>query len=365
MWHLAFLHSGLLWLGAAAVAPLIIHLLWRQKPVVVRFTAVRFIRLGRRRSFRRTRLKHLLLLLLRMALIALVALLIARPVLQHGAAAAGDGGVAGTPAAAIVLDDSMSMNYRVGDTTWFDTARNRAVELARSLPVGAAAAVLTTSRPGGNLMPERDAVLNRIQGLRPRLVNDPCWSALQRAAGLLSQKGASRRDIYLFTDMTPSAWLGYEHRKLDLGASVTSTSSTAPGDRAQNGAVTELKPGGQPALAGATMGLEAHVLASVRPAALAPDAGGTAGGAAAPGAQQRTVQITFDGKPLDRRQVDVPAGTEKTVQFRIPLTTAGPHWGQVSFLNPDALPADDARTFTVDVAPDVAVLCVEDDPKSG
>ena len=220
MWHLTFLHSGLLWLGAAAAAPVIIHLLWRQKPLLVRFTAVRFILTGRRRSFRRTRLKHLLLLLLRIGLILLFAMLIARPIVHRGAVAAGEGGVAGTPAVAIVLDDSMSMNYRVGDATWFDTARNRAVELAQSLPEAAAAAVLTTSRPGGNLMRERDALLSRIQGLRPRLGSDPCWGALEKAAGLLQQKGASRRDIYLLTDMTPSAWLGYEQRQLDLGNDV-------------------------------------------------------------------------------------------------------------------------------------------------
>ena len=346
MWHLSFLHSGLLWLGAAAAAPLIIHLLWRQKPLLVRFTAVRFILTGRRRSFRRTRLKHLLLLLLRMGLIALFALLIARPILHRGAVAAGEGGVAGTPAAAIVLDDSMSMNYRVGDATWFDTARNRAVELAQSLPQAAAAAVLTTSRPGGNLMLERDALLNRIQGLRPRLGSDPCWGALEKAASLLAQKGASRRDIYLFTDMTPSAWLGYEQRRLDLGKDVNLFVVDCTANGASNGAVTELTPGGQPAIVGAVMQLEARVLASGAP-------------------QTRNLQLLVDGKTADRRQVTVPANSEQAVQFRVPLTASGPHWAQVSFLDPDALPADDARTLTLDVAPDVSVLCVEDDPKSG
>jgi hypothetical protein len=345
MWQLSFLHSGLLWLGAAAVAPLIIHLLWRQKPQIVRFTAVRFIQIGRRRSFRRTRLKHLLLLLLRMGLIALFAMIIARPVLHRGAVAAGEGGVAGTPAAVIVLDDSMSMNYRVGDATWFDTARNRAVELAQSLPETAAAAVLTTSRPGGNLMRERDALLSRIQGLRPRLGSDPCWGALEKAASLLAQKGASRRDIYLFTDMTPSAWVGYEHRQLDLGNDVNLFVVDCTADGASNGAITEMTPGGQPAIVGAVMQLDARVLAS---------------GAA----QTRNVQLAVDGKTADRRQVTVPANGEQAVQFRIPLTASGPHWAQVSFLDPDALPADDARTLTLDVAPDVSVLCVEDDPKS-
>jgi hypothetical protein len=353
---LTFLHSGFLWLGAAAVAPLIIHLLWRQKPAVVRFTAVRFIRMGRRRSFRRTRLKHLLLLLMRMALIVLVAAFIARPVLQRGTAAAGEGGMGGTPAVALVLDDSMSMNYRVGDTTWFDTARNRALELAQGLPADAAVAVLTTSRPGGNLMPERDAVLNRIQGLRPRLAGEPCWSGLEKAASLLSQKGASRRDIYLFTDMTPSAWLGYEQRRLELGADVNLTVVDCSTDAPENGAVTELTPGGQPALVGSVLGLEAHVLVSGRQ---------PAGAEASAPRQPRTVQISFEGRPLDRQQVDLTAGREQTLQFRIPLTAGGPQWGLVSFLEPDALPADDARTFTLDVAPDVSVLCVEDDPKSG
>jgi len=343
MWQLSFLHSGLLWLAAGAVAPLIIHLLWRQKPRIVRFTAVRFIRIGRRKSFRRTRLKHLILLLMRMALIVLFAMLVARPILHRGAAAAGQQGVAGTPAAVIVLDDSMSMNYRVGDTTWFDTARNRAVELAQSLPAGAAAAALTTSQPGGRLSPERQALLNRIQGLRARLRSAPCWTALERAASLLAQKGASRRDIYLFTDMTPSAWLGYERKRLDLGPDVNLYVIDCAGRGATNAGVCGLIPGGQPAIVGAVLGLEARVLASGGPA-------------------ERTVQLIVDGRTVDRRRVAVGAGREESVRFRLPLTASGHHWGQVSFVDPDALDADDARTFTIDVAPDVSVLCVEDDP---
>ncbi|MCK4376050.1 MAG: BatA domain-containing protein, partial [Candidatus Brocadiae bacterium] len=55
MWRIGFTHLGALWLGAAAVLPLIIHFLWRQRPKVIRFPAVRFIRLSQRKSFRRTR----------------------------------------------------------------------------------------------------------------------------------------------------------------------------------------------------------------------------------------------------------------------------------------------------------------------
>jgi hypothetical protein len=346
MWHVTFMHAGALWLATAAALPIIIHLLSRQKPRVVRFPAVRFIRLGQRKSFHRTRLRHLLLLLLRMALIALFALLIARPVLHRGSARAQAAGPEGTPAAVLVLDDSLSMSYRAGDSTWFDAARNRALELADGLPAGMPVAVLTTSHPRGKLLPDAGAVRNRIAGLRGGTRAAPCWSALQKAAEMLGHQGASRRDVVVFTDMTQSAWAGHERRTVNLSASVNVHLVDCAPEGGANGAVLELRHEGEPAVLGAVLRVEARALASGGP-------------------MRRTVQFEFDGRALERHDVELEPGQEAAFTFRALLSESGHHWGRVAFLNPDSLPQDDARTFTVDVVPEVGVLCVEDDPSAG
>jgi hypothetical protein len=341
MWGISFINSGLLFLAAGAAVPLIIHLLSRQKPRLIRFPAVRFIRLSQRKTYRRTRLKQLLLLLVRMAAIAAFALLVSRPVAHRGTGRIADGEAIGTPALVAVLDDSLSMRLRKGDATCFDAARSRAVELLRRLPPEHAVAALTTSQPSGKLAPNSEEQSARVAALRAGTGGAPCWRALEGAADLLHQAAPSSKDIVLFTDMTPSAWAGYEHRRVDLGADVDLHVVDCSSEGAVNGAVYGLADAGEPCMAGAQLGLEARILASGGPIA-------------------RNVEFQFDGAVLERRTVNLEAGSETTFRFGA-LLEEGHHWGRVAFVNPDGLPEDDARAFTVEVAPFVSVLCVEDD----
>jgi len=337
------MHPGALWLAAGAAVPLIIHLFSRHRPRVIPFPAVRFILSGRRKSMRRTRLKHLLLLLLRMALIVLMALLIARP--GAGRARAARGGAAGTPAAVFIMDDSLSMNYRSGGSSAFDMARNRALETFSSMPAGTAAALLTTSNPRGRLVRDLSRLKARLSGMRAGNGSSSCWAALEAAAELLRQKGASRRDVFVFTDMTRSAWLGYERRSVDVGQQVDVHIVDCGPDEAANGAVVELLQEGEPAIRGAVLRIRARVAAS--------------------GARMsRQVRFEMDGTAVDSVEVELQPGTATELSFSSPLSSPGHHWGRVSLLNPDGLPQDDARGFAVQVAPDVSVLCVEDEPES-
>ncbi|MFO7956926.1 MAG: BatA domain-containing protein [Candidatus Brocadiia bacterium] len=337
---MSFLHPALLWLAGGAVLPLIVHLFHRQKPRMIRFPAVRFVRTSRRRSVRRHRLKYLLLLLLRMGLLVLFALLLARPFVGGGVVA--QEGEAGTPAAVVVVDDSLSMNYTVGDMSWFDTARGRALDLVRRLPPSGAAAVLTASRPTGKLVREMEEVAARVRGLKPTNGSAPLWRALQSADELLSTGAAGRRDIYVLTDMTPGAWPGYEHRVQELGPETSVYIADCGADDASNGAVTDVQDEGQPALRGGRLGIRATVRASGGPLS-------------------RTVQFEMDGKALGRQSVELAAGEETTVRFVAELAESGHHWGRFRFLSPDSLPQDDERSFTLEVASEVTVLCVEDE----
>ncbi|MFO8008268.1 MAG: BatA domain-containing protein [Candidatus Brocadiia bacterium] len=339
--QISFLHPWALWLATGAVVPLLIHLFSRQKPRQVRFPAVRFIRRGRRRSLRRTRLKQLLLLLMRMGLIALVALLIARPVLGRGPAGAGQLGA--TPAAVLVVDDSLSMNYAVGDESWFDTARNRALEFLRALPSDCAVAALTASRPTGKLVRDTADVAGRIRGLGPTMTAASCWRALEAASALLRGTGAGRKDVFVFTDMTRGAWPGHQQRRLDLGEDTSLLLVDCGREDAVNGAVVDLRDTGGSALEGGNLLLNARVAASGGPVS-------------------RTIQFELNGRPVSRREVSLAAGEERTILLEGELNRAGHNWGRVSFLNPDALAPDDARAFTVSAAPKLNVLCVEDEP---
>ena len=76
---MTFIHplllGGLVLLGL----PVVIHLIMRQQPKHLLFPALRFLKLQQRTNQRKVRLRHLLLLILRMLLIALMCMALARP----------------------------------------------------------------------------------------------------------------------------------------------------------------------------------------------------------------------------------------------------------------------------------------------
>ena len=101
-----FLLGGLVLVGI----PVLIHLIMRQKPKTIRFPAFRFLVQRHRTNLRKLRLRHLLLLALRIGLIALICLALARPKVFNEALKLGSD----RPVAAVlVFDTSPSMEYIV------------------------------------------------------------------------------------------------------------------------------------------------------------------------------------------------------------------------------------------------------------
>src|SRR2546426_8164280 len=105
-----FLHPlALVGLVAAAI-PALLHLLERRVPPEAEFPPLRYLSEAERQSARRLKLRHLLLLLLRTALIALIVLAAARPLFPTQAS----GGALPEPTAlAAILDNSPSSGLGV------------------------------------------------------------------------------------------------------------------------------------------------------------------------------------------------------------------------------------------------------------
>src|SRR6266508_999402 len=99
----SFIHPlALLGLTAAAI-PALLHLLQRRIPPELDFPAVRYLSAAERESARRLKLRHLLLLILRTALIVAIVLAAARPLVPLRG-----GGAHQPTAAVIILDNSLS-----------------------------------------------------------------------------------------------------------------------------------------------------------------------------------------------------------------------------------------------------------------
>ena len=109
----------------AAAIPIAIHLIRREKPPKLMFSSIRFLKKTSKKLVLFQQLQQILLLLLRSAVIALLVVAFARPLLNQSVARLVD---ADPQSAVIMLDMSMSMHY--GDS--FDSAREEALDILAS-----------------------------------------------------------------------------------------------------------------------------------------------------------------------------------------------------------------------------------------
>src|SRR5262249_26836277 len=201
---MSFVHplllGGLLLIGI----PVLIHLIMQQKPKHLSFPAFRFLQKRHRVVQRTLRLRHLLLLLLRILVIAFICLALARPGLFSERLTFFGGDSPG--AVAMVFDTSPSMEYTANRKTRLEEAKQRARELFDELPEGSKVAVLDSADLGGewvSLAQAREAV-EKLQ-LRP--ANAPVTRQVVQALRLfenLSQEeepgGEPPRFLYVFSD---------------------------------------------------------------------------------------------------------------------------------------------------------------------
>ncbi len=117
---MTFLHPlALLGLAAAAI-PALLHLLERRIPPEAEFPPLRHITEAERQSARRLKLRHLLLLLLRTALLALIVLAAARPLVPARLTSAT---VHQPTALVVILDNSVSSGVVVDGRPVLDRLR--------------------------------------------------------------------------------------------------------------------------------------------------------------------------------------------------------------------------------------------------
>ena len=195
--------------GAALVGlPVLLHLIMRQEPKRLPFPAFRFLKQRQQINQRKIRLRHLLLLLLRMALIALICLSLFQPtILSEGFSLRGDRPVA----AVIVLDTSPSMGYVLSDRaglteprqrglklleepaqgpwTCLDEARGRIMEILEELPSASRVAIIDPADRGEPFwsLSLADARQRVRDTKKPRANSQPVTRALEAAYALLAR----------------------------------------------------------------------------------------------------------------------------------------------------------------------------------
>ena len=197
-----FLNPGLL-AGAGLVAvPIVLHLIMRQKPRHLEFPALRFIQQRHDSNRRRLRLRQLLLLLLRMGVIGLLALALARPTVDAPGVL---GDREGPVAAAFVFDTQPHMMYLRDNQTRLEAAREMALWILPRLPEESQVGVLDGRTDESVFQVDLGAAKQRIGRLDATSAGRPVGRLLESAAELLA-KSNLRREIYVFTDLARGGW---------------------------------------------------------------------------------------------------------------------------------------------------------------
>lgn len=203
-----YLLAGLLLVGL----PVLLHLIMRQKPRPLQFPAFRFLRQRHVINRRKIRLQHLLLLLLRMAVIAGLCLALARPRVAADRVASLFNNERPV-AAVLIFDTSASMEYSAAGRTLLEEARQRAGELLDEMDPNSQIVLLDSGDDAGAAGSEwlsPALAQTRLDGLRIRPANAAVNRHLDQAVRLLEKLGegedAPPRFVYLFSDRARASW---------------------------------------------------------------------------------------------------------------------------------------------------------------
>lgn len=355
---LAFLNLTFLFGALGAAVPLVLHLVRRQRAGIHVFSMVRFLVSSQRAIVRQHRFRRLLLLLLRMAACALLAVIFARPFLRDMDETVFTGSQ--PEAVAILIDTSYSMGFgnRIA------LAKRRTAEVLNDLQTGDHAALLTFTVQA-RVVRELGSNQSELPVLLDTEVNATFEAtdfveALRAADDQLSGSNFDRRTVYLVSDLQQSGWNpqsggwklgpGVQLRMIDVGDAQDSNAAVTGVEIPRIAAVES-----PAALSGenrAPVGVEPVLTGDGR---ILDVAVRIRNYGQAHFREEITLQV--NGTETGKRRVDIPPRSGRVEVFRQTFESAT-NAGEV-ILGEDGLPADNRFYFTVNAPAPVRVLCLE------
>ena len=336
---MAFLNPLFLFGLLATGIPLVIHLWNRRRVVTVDFSSLIFITAAHRENARRFQLRQFLILLLRMAIIALIALALARPFLTLGLPVAS---VRAKTDVVIVLDNSYSMAYQDINGVRLDKAKTLAADIIDTLRHGDRATLILMSdipKPVfRQLTPDIESVIAAINDTETSYRTTNVQPSLELAHEILTESEQLNKEIYLISDFAENGWKNWNRLPNRSGARI-SLIPVAEGE-AHNISIKEIRPSNQ--LIGVDLPFQLNVT--------------TVNHSVAP-LDQNILTLFIGGEKQKTMSFSVGANESLNTTLTYNFSTPGTHIGYLT-LTDDRLNIDNQRYFALGALGEVRVLCV-------
>ena len=198
------------WIGSLALGvPILIHLMTKRTPKTMVFPTLKFIRMAKANQSNIHRLRHLLLMILRTALILLILLVFLKPIITESSDLASQDSK-GNKTVIILLDSSASMGYLRDGVTSFSKAQVAALEILDYCTAkDKVNVILIGSVPKLSFdTPIENLVISRqdIREAKPLPDFADINAALTEAAKQLESVSDGKKEIYFISDFQRSNW---------------------------------------------------------------------------------------------------------------------------------------------------------------
>jgi hypothetical protein len=339
---MVFLAPLLLFGLLAALIPIAIHLIRRERPPKVVFGSIRFLKNTPKKLILFQQLQQWVLLLLRALLISLLVFAFARPLLNQSLAKLLD---ADPQSAVLVIDSTLSMRYR----GVFAAAIAEANDFMDNLGPGDEVAIVVLGERATVLTDFTDepAALRRaLDSLtEPSFGASSIRSGLALADEMLAAATFENRSITLLSDFQATGADGLEG-SWKLAPGVAFTPIDVGVEETQNLTVVDVR-----VPAALIDGIQADpVLARIRSSGSLP-------------IERAQVSLLIDGEVIERAAVELTDVSEKVVEFAYILEGRGERAIEVRVQGDDFI-EDNSRYAAVTIEPKVDVLVVNGEASS-
>ena len=361
--------NGLLAFGAAAFTiPLIIHLLHRSRYQTIDWGAMHLLQSSRNLNSRRLQWQQILLLLLRCALPVLLAMAMARPLLQSFLSTDGQSALS----IAIILDDSMSMfaaDQKEGNDsnpTHFSVACQSAADILKELPSGSNAIVLlggSTPEALFGQVPEELVLKLKEVGERSFPAGEfGLEESIRSSLQWLASSPHPRRQLVLISDFQKHEWSNLMEREISDVTELIASQTVRPqlsfvsvGPASESRASSHLSN-----LSVESIDVSPSLLAVARESSIS----ATLGNHDTAKCDSVLVAVLVNELEIERQEIAIAEASTAVIRSRWSPKLAGDHVVRVQILRDDDLIADNSLSTAIVVQEPIPILLVDGDRRS-